>query len=323
MRLPPASTLRRLALHPYLLLFAACLMWAGNSITGRLAAGGVSPMVLTSMRWGLALVVVLVLARPHLAREREVLVAHWRILAALGVTGFALFNALLYGALNYTGAMNVVLIQAGLPAVVFVLSYLMFGTRVRAMQLVGFLVTLVGVSLVVAGSGEGLGVGLGEGLVLLGVLAYAGYTAALRLRPDVHWLSALAVMGTAAWLATLPLLAWEGWRGDWNWPSSAGEWALVGYAAVFPAILAQAAYMRGVDAIGANRAGMFVNLLPVTGVALAWLILGEAFGWREGAALALGVGGIWLAERDAPGTSDAPSNDAVVDEPLGERAAGG
>ena len=310
MRFPPASL--RLAFHPYVLLLATCLMWAGNSIAGRTAAGEVSPMVLTSLRWAIALGVLLVLARPHLARDRAAIRAHWPVLAALGAVGFALFNVLLYNALERTTAMNVVLIQAGVPAVVFVLSYLFHGTRVRAMQVMGFLVTLAGVGLVVAGSGEGLAVGTGEALIIGGVVAYAGYTAALRWRPDVHWLSALAVMGAAAFLTTLPMLAWEGWRGQWNWPSDASEWAVVGYAAVFPSILAQAAYMRGVDAIGANRAGMFVNLLPVTGAMLAWGLLGEAFGWREATALVLGVGGIWLAERGAGRADAAPTPDPAL-----------
>ena len=307
------SRLWRLALHPYVLLLATCVMWAGNSIAGRLAAGGVSPMVLTSLRWTFALAVLLAVARPHLVRDRALLAAHWPVLAALGVVGFALFNALLYAALERTSAMNVVLIQAGIPAMVFLFSYLFHGTRVRAMQVAGFLVTFMGVALVVAGSGEGLAIGTGEAIIMVAVVAYAAYTAGLRWRPDVHWLSALAVMGSAAWVASLPMLAWEGWRGNWNWPSDAGEWAVVAYAAIFPAILAQAAYMRGVDRIGANRAGMFVNLLPVTGALLAWGLLGEAFGWREALALVLGVGGIWIAERGA-GRSDVA---------LGEHAAAG
>ena len=287
--------------HPYVLLTITCLSWAGNTIAGRLAAGGVSPMVLTTLRWLGAVLILAALAGPHLRRDWPAIRAGWRSLALLGALGFALFNFFLYNALARTTAMNVVLIQAAIPAVVFGFSFALFGQRIAWLQAVGFLVSLAGVGLVVAGSGGGaLAVGAGEWLILAGVVAYALYTACLRVKPDVHWMSALAVMAAAALATSLPLLGWEVARGAANWPSSGGEWALVAYAAVFPALVAQSCYMRAVDRIGANRAGMFVNLLPATGAVLAALVLGEAFGWREALALALGLGGIALAERGAP-----------------------
>ena len=292
---------RRALAHPYALLAITCVSWAGNSIAGRMAAGGVSPMVLTSLRWLGAVALLLALAGPHLRRDWPLLRANWVRLALLGAVGFALFNAFLYSALARTTAMNVVLIQAAIPAVVFGFSFALFGQRVAWLQIVGFLVSLAGVALVVAGSGGGaVAVGAGEWLILGGVVVYALYTACLRLKPDVHWLSALSAMGFAALVVSLPFLAWEVGTGEANWPSSGREWAVVAYAAVFPALVAQACYMRAVDRIGANRAGMFVNLLPATGAVLAALVLGEAFGWREALALGLGLGGIALAERGAP-----------------------
>lgn len=306
---PPARSASLRALggrlaHPYALLAITCTSWAGNSIAGRMAAGEVSPMVLTSLRWAGALAIVSVLAIPHVRRDWPAIRAGWVRLALLGAVGFALFNVLLYSALSHTTAMNVVLIQAAIPAVVFGFSFALFGQRVWWLQIAGFLVSIAGVALVVAGSGGGPAgggglVGTGEWLVLGGVVAYALYTACLRLKPDVHWLSALAVMGLSAFLVSLPFLAWEVGTAAANWPSSTREWAVVGYAAIFPALVAQACYMRAVERIGANRTGMFVNLLPATGAILAALVLGEAFGWREGLALALGLGGVALAERGA------------------------
>lgn len=304
MTLAPASTLRasaaRTVAHPYALLAITCVSWAGNSIAGRMAAGAVSPMVLTGLRWLGAVLILAALAGPHLRRDWPLIRAGWMRLALLGALGFALFNVLLYSALARTTAMNVVLIQAAIPAVVFGFSFALFGQRIVWLQVLGFLVSIAGVALVVAGSGGGaLAVGSGEWLILGGVVVYALYTACLRLKPDVHWMSALAVMGLAALLTSLPFLAWEVAAGAANWPSDAREWAVVGYAAVFPALVAQACYISAVERIGANRAGMFVNLLPVTGAVLAALILGEAFGWREALALGLGLGGIALAERGA------------------------
>lgn len=88
-----------------------------------------------------------------------------------------------------------------------------------------------------------------------------------------------------------------------EWQSPAGivpdarGWMVVLYTAIFPAIIAQVFFIRGVEMIGSNRAGLFVNLVPVIGTVLAILVLGEVFGLHHALALVLVIGGIWLAER--------------------------
>ena len=283
--------------RPYLLLLATTTSWAGNAIAGRMAAGSVSPMVLTSLRWALAIGIVLVFAKPYLERDRETIRRHWVRLAGLGAVGFAIFNVMLYTALSYTTAMNVALIQGGMPAVILLLGFVLFGRRVRALQIVGLVLSLLGVAVIVL-SGEGaLGtVGRGDIIILVGILVYAGYTIALAYKPPMHWLSSIAVMGGAGFLASLPFAAWEIATGTANWPSDAGDWGIVVYAGVFPSLVAQICYIRANELIGANRAGMFTNMTPVIGTLLAVVVLGEAFRWTHALALVLTLGGIALAE---------------------------
>jgi drug/metabolite transporter (DMT)-like permease len=73
-------------------------------------------------------------------------------------------------------------------------------------------------------------------------------------------------------------------------------WAVILYTVIFPSILAQIFYVRAVELIGANRAGLFVNLVPVFGTLLSVVVVGEAFHTYHAIALALVLGGIWLAE---------------------------
>ncbi|MGL4239687.1 MAG: EamA family transporter, partial [Beijerinckiaceae bacterium] len=68
-------------------------------------------------------------------------------------------------------------------------------------------------------------------------------------------------------------------------------------------LTAQLMFMRGVQLIGAARAGIFINLVPVVGPLLAILILGERFGWHHVVALALVLGGIFVAERGRRATA--------------------
>ena len=288
------ASMRSLA---YLLLLVTALSWSGNSIAGRFAAGSVSPEVLTTLRWTIAVAVMLPFAWRHLRNDWSVLRANWKRLAVLGACGFTIFNVLLYSSLERTTAINVVLVQAALPALVFAFNYLVNGRQTVPLQIVGFTLSLAGVGLVVLGSGEGVAsVGMGELLALAAVVLYAGYTVALDDRPQAHWLGQLFVMGCAAWVVSLPFLAWDVLSGSANWPDDRAGIVVTIYAGVFPALIAQACFIRGIALIGANRAGLMVNLVPILGTLLAVVLLGEAFRWYHAAALILAMGGIALAE---------------------------
>ena len=97
----------------------------------------------------------------------------------------------------------------------------------------------------------------------------------------------------------LPLLAIEAWTGNALWPTEIG-WAVLIYAALFPSFVSQISFMHGVQLIGAGRAGIFINLVPVFGSILAVALLNEPFKLYHLGALALVLGGIALAERGKP-----------------------
>jgi drug/metabolite transporter (DMT)-like permease len=71
----------------------------------------------------------------------------------------------------------------------------------------------------------------------------------------------------------------------------------VGYVAIFPSVLAYMFYNRGVDLIGANRAGTFIHLMPLFGSIMAILFLGETFHLYHAIGIALILGGLMLAAR--------------------------
>jgi drug/metabolite transporter (DMT)-like permease len=103
-------------------------------------------------------------------------------------------------------------------------------------------------------------------------------------------------MAVVAFVTSLPLLLAEIAAGAVRWPTPRG-WAVLLYVGLFPSLLAQIFFMRGVELIGPGRAGLFVNLVPVFGALLAVAILGEPFALYHAAGLVLVLGGIALAER--------------------------
>jgi drug/metabolite transporter (DMT)-like permease len=164
------------------------------------------------------------------------------------------------------------------------------------------LTTLLGVA-VVATQGRlqdlaEIQVNVGDGLMLAACFLYALYTLGLRRRPAVSAIGFFTAMALVAAITSLPLLFLEAVYGAPQWPTPFG-WLLVVLIAIGPSLLSQLMFMRGVEQIGPARAGMFVNLVPIFGAFLAVIILGEQFAWHHGAALALVLGGILLAERGA------------------------
>lgn len=290
--------------NPYLLLTFTMLCWGGNAVAGRLAVPEVSPMVLTAARWLFVVLLMACFARRQILRDWPVLRRHLPLLAAMGALGFTSFNALFYVAAYSTTAVNIGIIQGSIPVFVLLGAFLLYRTPVRGLQLAGVIVTIVGV-LLVATKGEierllGLTFALGDLLMVIACALYAGYTLALRRRPQVSFLSFFAIMALSAFVTTLPLMAIEAAMGQTRAPSLAGI-AILAYVGIFPSFLAQIAFMRGVSLIGPGRAGIFVNLVPVFASILAVVVLGEPFEFFQLGALALVLGGIALAERGKRG----------------------
>jgi drug/metabolite transporter (DMT)-like permease len=292
----------RLYQWPGVLLTLTAVFWAGNTVAGRLAVGHVSPMLLVLLRW----VVVLAVLWPLYGREVR---AHWpqirpRLgrIASMAFVGFTGFNVLYYTAAHTTSAINIGILQGSIPVVVLAGAFLMHGTRVTLVQIAGVLITSVGV-VVVATQGAPLaildiGLNMGDLAMLAACVLYAFYTVALRDRPQMPGAAFFTLLALIAAATSLPLLALEAMLLGFSWPSWQG-WLVTLYVAIFPSCLAQLFYLRGVDLIGPGRAGVFVNLVPVFAAILAVALIAEPFAAFHAVALALVIGGIWLAQRSA------------------------
>nr|WP_276511066.1 DMT family transporter [Eoetvoesiella caeni] len=275
------------------------LMWAGNSIAGKLAVGHASPMVLVTVRWALVMVALYVFKRERIAADWQVMRQRLAYLLFLGALGFTGFSVALYYALVYTTAINASILQGGTPLFVFCASFVLFGSRVGLEQAIGFVISFVGV-IVIAARGDfdnviALDINFGDALMLVAIISYGIYTAALRSKPRMHWTSLMFVLCLGATLASLPMLALEMARGATIVPDLQG-WSAIAYIVIFPSLLGQVFYIRAVELIGANRAGLFINLLPIWGAILAVALLGEAFNLYHAVALAIILAGISLAE---------------------------
>lgn len=298
--MPPAQS--RIA---YALLMFTALFWGGNAVAGKLAVGHIPPMTLTAARCTLSFLIVLGVGWPNLRRQWPELKSGMKMLFPLGATGFALFNITLYSALQYTTAINVAIEQAAMPLVIFVANFLLFGMRAGPIRILGFLLSVAGVA-ITASAGDlsrlaGLQINRGDAIMLVAIMAYGGYTVALRYKPALDWQTVMIGMVFAGMVTSWPFAVWEYLSGAAYWPDLTGL-GVVAYTAFIPSLVAQVFYIRGVELIGSNRAGLFINLVPVFATVLAIVILGERFHAYHALAMILVIGGIALSERSADKT---------------------
>lgn len=288
--------------NAYLLLIIAPLLWGGNAVAGRLAAGDWQPFTVTSLRWLCASIYLLPFAYGPLKRDWLKIKPRLWVLFCLGAFGMAMFNLLMYLALNYTTAINVSIEQAAMPMLIMLANFVFLAQRVRWLQIVGLVLTLSGVMLTATAGEPGRffseGLNRGDAIMLVACIFYAGYSFGLRWRPDIHWMSFMWIIASSAFIMTLPFAGWELSQKGFSMPSFGG-WMVLLYVIIFPTVVSQLAFARGVELIGSNRAGLFVNLVPIFGSLLAVLVLGEQFRWFHLAGLLLVLAGIGLAERAA------------------------
>lgn len=295
----PAVETRAVAAAYPLLLFTT-LLWGGNVVAGKWAVGEVSPQVLTCLRWAFACLALAWPAWRGIVAERHLIARHWRYVLLMGACGYTAYASLFYAAGIYTTGVNVALFQGAIPVLVILLNYVVHRVAVTGAQILGVVITLGGAG-VAATHGDWhilstLSFNIGDMLMLGACLLYAGYTVALADRPKMSGLTFFSAMALAALVTSLPALVLEQAAGRLIWPTPKG-WAIVAFVALGPSLIAQLSFMRGVELIGPNRAGVFVNLVPIFGSGLAILVVGEPFQWYQAAALALVLGGIVIAER--------------------------
>jgi drug/metabolite transporter (DMT)-like permease len=289
----------RHGLRPYLFLSLAALLWSGNFVVGRAVHARIPPVGLAFWRWAVALAILVPLAWRGLRAQRRTLVAAWKVLVPLGILGVGNFNLLVYVGLHETSATNALLLQSACPAFIVAIAAAVGAGRATPRQLAGIGLSLAGVVTIVTGGAPGalaaLSFARGDLWVLAAVLSWAIYTLLLRRRPPsvdpLTLLAALVAVGLA-WIA--PFYAWELARGA-RMALDTTTAATVAYVAVFASVVAYRLWNDGVARVGANRAGVFLHLMPAFGSLLAAALLGEAFRLAHLAGLALILGGVFLA----------------------------
>ncbi len=300
--LPNSKPLRWL-LSPYLLLSLTSLFWAANWVIGRALRNEMPPVAMGFWRWTIALLLLLPFTAPELKRRWHVVHANWFTLALLGCLGAIAFNTMIYVGLQYTAATNGVLFNSLTPVFIILLSWLLVRESISALQGFGVVLSLAGVLAIVArGDPAALAAfrfNPGDIWLISAMLLWGFYTIVLRRRPPE--LSATAFLAAMLLLSLpflLPFYLWEYFQRG-GFALNLSTTAALAYYGTFPSILAYLFWNRGVAQVGANKAGLFVHLMPVFGALLSVIFLDERLYAYHYAGAGLIFGGIYLTTKKA------------------------
>ena len=296
---PPASH-NTLAVS---LLWITPALWSVNYIVARSAPGVIEPHMLAFGRWALAGLILALIARKELWRERRsTLQAAWQYLV-LGALGMLICGAWVYKGAQTTPAMNIALIYAASPVLIALGAVLWLGEKFSWRQGLGVVIAMAGVfHVVVKGQWTSLAQvqwTAGDGWMVLAMISWAGYALLQK-----KWASPLGAMARLAAICMggavvlLPFAIWEWQQASTPaWSAQAG-WLVV-TAALLPGIGAYWAYGFCQKVLGASRVATSLYLSPLYGGMAAWVVLGESMGWHHIMGASLILPGIYLASRKA------------------------
>ncbi|MBF0289228.1 MAG: EamA family transporter [SAR324 cluster bacterium] len=275
----PPKLIQRISNLPFLLLTLTPLFWSGNIVLARGINEIIPPIGLAFWRWTLALIFLLPFTWKHAKQDWKVALGSWKILTVISIFGISCFNTMLYKAAHTTTAINIALMQSTMPAVIILFSLLLFKEKISKIQMIGVSICMLGAfSIILHGNWKTLmelSFVEGDIWMAVAVVFYALYSTLLHKRPEIHGLSVLTFTFAIGISLLLPFYLWELSYSDpielsWQVVSS------ILYVAVFPSIVSYLFWNRSIQLVGANRAGLFINLIPVFASILAVLLLGES-----------------------------------------------
>ncbi|RYY78449.1 MAG: DMT family transporter [Moraxellaceae bacterium] len=280
----------------YLLPIAAVLIWSVNVVIARVAVDVISPLSISFYRWFFALLVLTPIVLPQVWPQRHIVLRYLPKLAVLGLFGMVVYQGLAYIAAHSTSATNMGIINGLIPLVTIVMASFLLKEKPSAFAIAGGLLSLLGLAVLI---GQGNPANIlsgnihhGDCLMLMAVIAYAGYGVLLRRWqiPLNTWHSVYVQIFFGA-LFQLPLVMYAGFS-----PITMQNGWIIIFSCIFPSILAPFLWMKAIAALGPNRSSIFMNLLPVFTALIAIFWLGEQWHSYHTLGGLLALGGVVLAQ---------------------------
>lgn len=292
----------------YSQLLLTMFLWGLAWPVGRLLAESLPPVSIAAIRY--AIVVPVLFSILRIRRQSLKIDRKWALnLAVMGLLSTTLYQAFFLFGVKYAAASDDSLVIGIGPVLIAIMASFVLNERLTRTKALGFVsgLTGIGVISILSPNTEVLNRYLGVSLVFGGAIAYALYTVLLRrfvsitkadhTRPAPSSLSILAWVSLFGWIFLIPFSLLES---PWTYSWPVNSWLGIAYLAILSTVVGYFFYVEGVSKIGAGRAAIFGNLVPVFGVITSALLLGENISPWHAVSFLLILAGVLLVNKRKP-----------------------
>jgi len=287
----------------YIMLVCATLFWAGNFMVGKLAfLENIPPMTLVFFRWSLVWIILLPFTYKEVIKNKDIILNNLPLLFFLALTSVGLFNSFTYLALIYTQVINASLFNTAIPATIILLCFLLKIEKTNKFQILGLIISVLGILAIITKLDLDLLLSLnfnkGDLIMIGGVITWGLYSSFLKKKKfTLPLLTLVHVLCTFGLIFILPQFLYELSQGLTVQVNTNLFYTLI-YLALFPSIGSYYCWAGAVAIIGANRAGIFLSLIPFFSTIMAITFFNEQFQFFHLIGSILIILGLFLSNKE-------------------------
>jgi len=287
----------------YLLLILTTLFWSGNFIVGKAASNyQIPPFSLNFYRWLFAFIILLPFTLKEILVHKKYIFYNIGFFIILGITSITIFNSIVYYSLYYTQVISGVLMISTIPVWIMVVASILNIEKTNLFQIIGVILSLTGVLFIITKADieliKSLNFNKGDLSMVVAMFSWAIYSALLRKKTyEVSQIALLEIIIICGLVFLIPIYFIEM---NFGHSITLGKPFILTltYVVLFPGILAFLFWIKGISIIGANRAGVFLHLMPIFGALMAIVIFDEKFMFYHFLGAIFIIAGITLSNKN-------------------------
>ena len=287
----------------YIMLVCATLFWAGNFMVGKLAfLTNIPPMSLVFYRWSLVWLILLPFTIKEIIKHKSIILNNLPLLFFLALTSVGLFNSFTYLSLVHTQVINASLFNTAIPAIIILLCFIFQIEKTNKFQIFGLILAVFGILSIITKLNLSVLLSLnfnkGDLIMIGGVITWGLYSAFLKKKKfTLPLLTLVQVLCTFGLIFIFPQFFYEFSQGKFIKFDIDLFYILI-FLALFPSIGSYYCWAGAVSIIGANRAGIFLSLIPLFSTIMAITFFNEQFQFFHLIGAVLIILGLFLSNKE-------------------------
>tara|TARA_B100000614_G_scaffold105408_1_gene94953 strand:+ start:955 stop:1824 length:870 start_codon:yes stop_codon:yes gene_type:complete len=285
------------------MLVCATLFWAGNFMIGKFAfISNIPPMSLVFFRWSLVWLILLPFTLKEIIKHKDVIMANLPLLFFLALTSVGLFNSFTYLSLVHTQVINASLFNTAIPAIIILLCFILNIEKTNKFQIFGLIISVLGILSIITKLNLEILISLnfnkGDLIMIGGVITWGLYSSFLKKKKfTLPLLTLVQILCTFGLIFILPQFLFEFSQGQ-KINFNINIFYILLFLAIFPSIGSYYCWAGAVAIIGANRAGIFLSLIPLFSTIMAIFFYNERFQFFHLIGAILIIIGLFLSNKE-------------------------